>query len=54
MNKRSGRNIEDFLKEMRDYFLDDTIHSEEVIEEPLRAELYSSEQMAMHSMSLAR
>ena len=51
--KLDGNNFEKFLLQMRSFFLGGS-EPKFVFEEPLRAELYSTEQMAQHSRSLAK
>ena len=51
--KLDGNNFEEFLLQMRSFFLGGR-EPKYIFEEPLRAELYSAEQMAQHSRSLAK
>ncbi len=50
----AGNTIDGFLKLMKVYFPGGTAQQEYKLEEPLRSELYSAEQMAQHSKVLAK
>lgn len=52
--KLNGNNFESLLLQIRSYFPDSNNNPTYILEAPLRSELYSAEQMAHHSRSLAK
>ena len=53
MNVTSNK-VYEFLEQLKLYFLGDNIHQRYGVEEPLRSELLSSDQMEQHSKALAK
>ncbi len=52
--KVSSKTAPEFLTQMKQYFLGDDAQPKYILEEPLRSELFSSDQMEQHSESLAK
>ena len=52
--KGKNSTVPEFLTQLKSYFLGDATQPKFVAEEPLRAELYGSEQMEQQAMLLAR
>jgi len=49
-----GTNVPEFLTKLKYYFLGNNNLPKYILEQPLRSELFSSDQMEQHSESLAR
>jgi len=52
--KVKSKTVPEFLSHLKLYFLGDNSQPRYILEQPLRSELFSSEQMEQHSMQLAR